>query len=156
MRTLAHSPADIVAQWLVNKGLATAPELWASGTGSDWPAFASAEPRKPDSVITVYDTMGTDAGRVMTSGEDQSEYGIQVRFRSITHPSGWQKANYVRAYLCEAQFASGGDTVVLEGSTYAVKNFANISHVTILGKEVPDEKTNVFTLNAVVNLDQTA
>lgn len=158
MRTLTHSPADVVRWLLVRLALGT-----DYRNASTWPVYAAAEPPAPDNVITVYDTAGTDDGSEMIGGELQGHYGFQVRVRALDHPTGWNKINTIRATLAEGVPASGqvGTLVVIDNPStlptchYRVENIARISEVNVLGMNVANEKTRLFTLNGVVNVDQT-
>lgn len=154
MRTLAHSPADVIRWLLVGLGIGTDPR----NVGA-WPVWAAGEPKVPDNVITVYDTVGTDDGSVMIGprGELQGHYGFLVRVRASSHPVGWAKANAVRANLAETVY---DNTVVVPtlgtvaGATYTVENCANVGHVLVLGADAANEKTFLFTVNAVVTINQ--
>lgn len=152
MRTLTHSPADIVASVLVAKSLGV-----LIGTAGAWPISVSGEHSYPDDLITVFDTTGISHGSVMTGGPDDGElqghYGFQIRVRSAVHKTGWTKADTIRATLAQNAI---NVTVTIESSTYLVENFANIGDVIVLGKQVQDSKTNLFTLNGVVSCRQTA
>lgn len=159
MRTLSHSPADIVRWLLVDLGLGT-----DYRDRSTWPVYCAHESEKPDNVITVYDTAGTDDGSVMVGGELQGHYGFQVRVRATDHPTGWDKINTIRATLAEGVPAAGqvgyevsiDDPASIGTKRYIVQNIANISAVNDLGKNVANEKTDLFTVNGVVNVDQAA
>ena len=156
MRTLAHSPANVIRWLLVDKGLGTSPRLVLS-----WPVWTAGEPKVPDNVITVYDTQGTDEGAVMVGprGELQGHYGFLVRVRAKDQPTGWAKANAIRASLSEDVY---DNTVVvpawqgIAGATYTVENCAGVGHVLSLGVNVENEKTWLFTVNAVATINQVA
>ncbi len=158
MRTLDHSPPDILRWLLVRLGLGTDFRLNAA-----WPVHVAHEPDKPDSVITIYNGSGTDDGSVM-QGELQGHYGFQIRIRAANHPTGWAKANTIRATLAEGVPASGqvGTLVVIDTPSsigtkqYVVQNIAKLGDVIDLGVNVANEKTVLFTLNGVINVDQTA
>ena len=143
---LVHSPADVVRQHLIDAGLGTAP----SASGS-WPVFAIGEPSEPDNCLTVYDTAGSSAGRTMPDGEIQGMYGIQVRIRSATHALGWAKANAIGAHLSEVAYQ---EVVHYGASNYLIHCFSRIGDVIPLGKNVPDTRRFLFTLNCMVNLRQ--
>ncbi len=162
MRTLADSPADVVASLLVDLGVATAASAWAvRGTsGGKWPAFVNGEPPLPDDVLTVYDTAGSDHGSTMFDGELQGHYGFQVRVRSSNPQWGWLKADEVRVSLAQAvndaNHRYGGRSVRVGSNLYAVHNVAGIGPTIVLGKSDGDkERTWLFTVNALLNVDQT-
>lgn len=156
MRTLAHSPADVIRWLLVGLGLGT--DYRNVGL---WPVYAAGEPPKPDNVLTVYDTVGTDDGSVMIGarGELQGHYGFMVRVRAADHPVGWAKANAIRANLAETVYDNTVVVPLLNGvaaGTYVVENCAQVGHVLALGPNVANEKTWLFTVNAVATINQTA
>lgn len=160
---LNHSPAVIVAQLLVDLGLAVAPSYAVgqdgivSYSGQPWPAFSTSEPDFPDEVVTVYDQLGTNSGRFQFSGALQEFYGLQARIRSLDHDGGWIKADSIR----RAWAAAPGQpapfvydrTVTVLGSVYLVSCFSNVKEVMILGKDSPDTKRSLFTVNAQARID---
>lgn len=145
--SLTHSPADVVRQLLIDLGHGTIP----SGGGS-WPVFVSQEPNSPDSVITVYDTTERQDGRTMVDGERQEHEGIQVRIRDPDHAGGYTKAHAIAIAL--DTFASP-TSVTIGSSVYQLWAATRVSGPIALGKETPNSKRNLFTINATVTLRQT-
>jgi len=144
---LDHSPADIVAQLLVDLSLGSDP------TGSSaWPVFVAREPETPDNCITVFGTASKKQGRTMNDGEVQEQHGIQVSVRSGTYPTGFAKARAIAVALDESVRLN---TVSLESATYTVYGVSRTSGPLDLGKE-PTTKRNVFTINATVTLRQSS
>ena len=149
---LWHSPADIVRELLVQLGMGSDPTV---SPGSPWPVYASAEPQSPDNCITVFDTQGTDDGRTM-HGFKPDHFGIQVRVRAADHPTAWQKADaQIRVALCEGVDDSSLPqtvtlTIPLPMTRYTVPNFARIGQCLALGKEAPNSRRSIVTLNATV------
>ena len=149
--TLNDSPAVIVARLLQDLGLAAVPAYAVAQDGSvtysgqPWPSFSTSEPDFPDECVTVYDQQGIDSGRFQYSGKLQSFYGIQVRVRSLTHDSGWSKADAIRKAMAESVYER---TVTLGSNVYVVGNFNNLKQVLSLGKDAPDTKRSLFTVNA--------
>ena len=149
---LAHSPADVVRNLLVDLGLGTTP----SDAGS-WPVYAAQEPNTPDSVITIYDTAGRKNGRTQVDGEVQEHHGIQIRVRDANHQDGYAKARAIAVALDEQVAAQGvvvDDIVGTGQTTYVVWNVSRTTDVLSLGKETPTSKRNLFTINAVAALRQ--
>jgi len=91
--TLAHSPAEIVRQLLVDL------ELGVNPPSAGWQAYSTSEPTSPDNVITVYDTAGRSHGRDSVINDRQEHHGIQVRVRSATFRDGWLKSNIIAQAL---------------------------------------------------------
>src|SRR5690606_37798810 len=87
---LSHSPADILRQLLIDLGLVNAHD-----EVGDWPAFTHFEPTTPDNCITTFDTVGIRHNRLMTPGQTQHHYGLQVRVRAALSPVGFEKINEI-------------------------------------------------------------
>lgn len=135
-----HSAAEIVRAALVGLGLAT-----ESGS---WPARAGLEPDSPDEVITVYDVAGTYRGRTMPDNEPQGHYGVTIRVRALTHTSGHRKCRD----LCAALDALYQRSVVIESVTYVIHSFNRTGEPVHLGKEVPESRRNLFTINGLLTI----
>jgi hypothetical protein len=136
---LQHSPAQITTRVLVDLGVATE-------AGGVWPVYYSSEPDRPDSVITVYDTAGTDEGSIHT-GEAQGHYGIQVRVRGINHAAVWARANLIARAL-QTQYHT---RVTLDDDEYLVQCYARFSGPIPLGRVGGSTRT-AFTLNLLVTI----
>ena len=152
--TLVHSPADVIRTLLIDLGLGTAP----SDEGT-WPIYVGQEPDSPDSVITVYDTAGLLQGRTMPDGEMQEKHGFQVRVRDANHYQGYEKAREIAVALDESVSLDGvsvGDDAGTGKQAYIVYAVSRRGGVLSLGKDVQRTKLNLFTINAVVALRQSA
>ena len=90
---LAHSPAAIVRQLLI--------DLAIGSEAASWPVYATSEPDEPDACLTVYDTAGRLQGRTHPDGEVQGLDGVMIRVRAADAESGWAKANAVAIALDE-------------------------------------------------------
>lgn len=138
--TLVNSPADVLRYVLIEDGLGV---LANSGV---WPIGVGVEADSPDDAITIYDTTGIGQGRTMPDGETQEMHGIQVRIRAARYEPGYTKARSIAVHL---------DTVyqkiiVVKTHTYCVHSIGRISDVISLGKESPQSKRILFTVNALV------
>lgn len=142
---LLHSPADVVRQLLVDLGLG----IDYADDRTDWALFASGEPDLPDNCITVYDTTGLDEGREMVSGERQEHHGLQIRVRSKTQAVGFAKARDISVALDEDVYQ---ETVAVDGDSYLVWAVRRTGDPLFLGKDAPNSKRNLFTINATVSL----
>lgn len=140
---MTHSPADIIRTLLITLGLGVDPD-----SAGQWPIFSDREPTAPDEVITVYNTQGRSDGRVM-EGEVQGPRGIQVRLRSKTPQSGWEKADAIRTALAESIYRN---IVVVGAVRYLVQSVAKIGDVIALGKDSTNSQRNLFTINAVTTI----
>ena len=146
--SLDHSPADVVRQLLIDLGLGTNPD--DSGA---WPIYCSQTPSTPDSAITVYDTEGRQGGRVMTDGERQEHSGIQIAIRDANHVNGFAKSKLLAIALDKTV---SQNSVVISEATYLVHSISRTGDVIVAGKNVPTDKRNLFTINAVVSLRQSS
>lgn len=144
---LEHAPSQIVGRLLAEMGLGATPQ---SNTTVTWPIYINNEPPSPDNTITIYDTPGSDDGRVM-AGELQQHYGFQVRVRSAVHNTGWSKISNIRKEMAENAMAYQHVVTIESPSTrYLVHAITGIGQVIPLGKETPESKRDIFTLNASV------
>ncbi len=146
MATLSHSPADVIQQMLIDRGLGTIPS-----DRSTWPIFSSGEPTTPDNVITVYDTTGRERGRTMVDGKLHVAHGFQVRVRAVDHTTGWTKADATRWTLSQDTYQ---ETVRVSSSLYLVHAVVNIGVVLVLGKDIGNSKRSLFTVNAAAVIRQ--
>jgi len=143
---LAHSPASILRQALINLGLGTLPT-----SQSTWPIYYSHEANSPDDVITLYDTAGRVQGRVHKTGEMQLKHGVQVKVRSAKHKTGYTKA----IAISNALDLSIANTIAnLSSSQYIVYATTRHTDVIPLGKQADDTKRSLFTINLVMSLKQ--
>lgn len=139
--TLLHSPADVIRRLLIDLGLGLDPSPTTAEV--TWPVYATTEPSVPDNCITVYDTTGYDEGRTAPDSERQEHHGFQVRIRSATFATGYVKARAI-ATAMDAQYQ---DVMTLDGSRYLVHCITRIGDVLPIGKETPNSKRDIFTIN---------
>lgn len=148
---LTHSPAHILQTAMVSLGLGTlAPSSGYASTS--WPIYSSTEPDRPDAVITVKNTSGIQQGRSMIDGKLFQSYGVQVRIRHGDEPTGWVKADQIRATLAESVYQLA---VTIDSSNYLIHAIIGIGMVLPIGKEVPSTKRSLFTLNALMKVRAT-
>ena len=158
MKLLTNSPAEIIAYMMVDLGLGINPANYSDiGSLTQWPIFDSSEPDLPDNCITIFDTGGVDDGRAMVGGVLFIHPGIQVRVRSKDHPTGWTKADTVRATLAESAYQ---EVVTIGSVSYLVHALSRFSPVIKLGKELETEqarrvsKRDLFTINCLASIRQ--
>lgn len=145
---LNHSPALIVANYLVDSGLASGP-----GPGGSWPVFVNKEPDVPDECITVYDADGRLEGRTHVDGEMQEHAGIQVRVRVAPHRivEGYQKTKTILRNFDTQVLRT---LVTIGSNTYKIQAITRQSDVIPLGDESPTSRRYVQVANALVSLTQ--
>lgn len=147
---LDHSVADIVAQLLVDLGVAV-----SAGTNSvsQWEAHVNREVDKPDEAITVYDTEGRSDGRVMVTGALQSHPAIQVRVRARDHETAHARAKAIADKFDTVVYHN---TVTLDSTQYCVQSISRTSSFSFAGTDAPTSKRVIFTINAYVTVRQLA
>lgn len=146
---LQDSPAEVIQWLLVACGLASDPAPWATSNGNAWPVFSTNEPGKPDNVVTVKDTAAKIDARLMPDGEMAQHWGFQVRIRSTDHPTGWAKAEAIRIKFNEA--VRNWRITLPNAHVYLVEAIIGASTL-VLGKDAPNTKRSLFTINAMVTL----
>ncbi len=113
--------------------------------------FAHGEPDTPDECITVYDTLGTQDGRSMVSGEQYSHKGIQVRVRSGTSTDGFVKAQAISNSLDQSTYQ---EVLTIGGVRYFIQAVSTKGDPIPLGRETPKSKRFLYTINATVAYHQ--
>lgn len=148
MAALAHSPAMIMRQALIDLGLAFA------GPTVAWSAFVGFMPDEEnthDSVLAINNTGGLLDGKFMGTGEVVVHHGVQIASRSLDSESGWAKMDTIATTL-DAQARL---TVTVSATDYLVHAFSRQSGVLYLGREGDgSRKWALFTSNWAVTLDQ--
>ena len=153
--TLTHSPADILARILVELELGVTPE---ANSLTRWQIFIGNEPDLPDEVITIYDTAGSDEGRVMADGERQEHHGIQARVRSRTHQGGWERIRRIALALDEDIYQYPLEIVGHNYLTHCLSVVGRVNRLQggIGGKAsagvIADSNLYVFTVNALMSV----
>ncbi|KKN23035.1 hypothetical protein LCGC14_0909060 [marine sediment metagenome] len=150
--SLAHSPADILRNLIIDLGDGSTPS-----DDSAWPVYVGQEPNSPDSLITCYDTAGEIQGKTHIDGEVQERYGVQIRVRDASFPNGQKKAREIAVALDVVALNAVvvSDVVGTGDDTYLVYAVTRRSGPLSLGKATPTSKMNLFTINVVVALRQT-
>jgi hypothetical protein len=147
---LPDSPEEVIRQVLIELEVGVFPGIPPAPVGT-WPIYATSEPNLPDNVITCYDTAGQDDGREMITGTLDQHYGIQIRVRSQDHPTGWTKIAAIRQLL-----ATQVDRMIVtlaSNQSYTVFAVVKIKQILSIGKDVPNSKRSLFTLNFLAAID---
>lgn len=148
---LLHSPANVIAQALIDIGLAS--EVSSVGAiGGDWPVTVDTELNLPDDSITVTNTQGELNGRIQITGEQPEHFGFQIKVRASLPTTGWQKANGLAVALDQSL---SHQSVTIDSSIYAVGAVTRKGGVLAIGRELASTKRFLYTINAVVVINQT-
>lgn len=144
--SLSHSTAEVVRALLIGLGQGTD----VTG-GLAWPIYVGNEPDSPDNCITIYNTQGNDLGRVQFTGGKVEHHGIQVRIRGFGERVGFLKSRQITLAL---DTQSRLILVSVLTSNYLVLSVNRTSDVLPIGKQVPSNRLDLFTINALVSLRQ--
>ena len=145
----SESPADILAQWLIDLGLGVDPDV----TDDDWPVYFGHMPDEtgtPDNAIAVYDTGGTDDGRTMVDGARAKHPGFQVRVRGSSYTVGWNKISAIEVTMS----AVLRTPVSRGGKTWLLENVSQTGTIISLGVEGDKLRRDHFTLNGLLTLSE--
>lgn len=139
MSITAHSPADVIAQLLINSGLGTL------GTAEEaWPIFVARMPENLDNVISVFDTTGKKDGRYMRGGTVVERPGVLIGVRAQRYEIGYQKAKAIRDLIDATDHAN----VTIDAVTYTVNSISRTTPIVSLG-ESEERKNQEFSLNLI-------
>ena len=148
---LTHSPADIIAQVLVDLGLV---QPWnESKLPKDqvsWAVSSGKDVDKPDKAVMIKDTQGRDQLRVLW-GQRSEMQGFQVMVRAPKRSEAFLLAQQIAIAL---DTTVTGATPTLDGVQYHVQSVDRSSQVLPLGTERAQSARELFTINAVVTLFQ--
>ncbi len=141
------SPAQIVAAFLREGSLAP----FGSPSDSDptWPVYVGSLPdgnSAPDDAACVYDTTGENTGRLLKTGNPLVRYGVQIRIRCRSYPTGWAKVYEVMEYLTLAH----QEVVTVGGESYEMETFVLEGTPLAMGSEPTNKRRESFTLNGTV------
>jgi hypothetical protein len=146
---LEHSPADVLRRALILVGLAKDPPT------TPWPAYTSAEPGTPDSVLTTYDTADVTAD-LDAFGERETFHGVQIRVRAATFKEGWTKGNAILVALDHETLLRRIDVTMPGGAAYVLEGVSRTSGLIDLGFDGTQTKRRLFTLNGLVTVRRKA
>tara|TARA_R110000824_G_scaffold5196_7_gene24127 strand:+ start:873 stop:1334 length:462 start_codon:yes stop_codon:yes gene_type:complete len=150
---LKHTPSEIVAQLLIDLDLSSDPEETGTGTVSDFPIFIAFFPDTPNNSLCISDTDGVLLSRDMVEGETVDRYGLQIRSRVKTteYTSGYNKLAEMRQVFSEDVL---DNQVELESTQYIIHNLRVTGTILVSGKESPQSKRNLFSLNLLATIHQ--
>lgn len=144
--SLAHSPADIIRHLFIQLGLGT-----LKSNNGLWPISAISELPTPDNTITVYDTSGTLGGRIQKNGIIHEQYGIAVRVRSLDPIEGYRKVDAIKSAMDQS---IKQNVIEIDEYRYLINCVNRKGGILSIGKESPTSSRNLYTLNALANIQQ--
>jgi hypothetical protein len=139
--TLAHTPAHIIRQLLIDLGLG------ADG-GATWPVYYTLFPDAQDNQLGVFNTEGRTQGKAHVIGQTVEKYGIQIRIRGMDETVGLVKAHSIDAALSPITRQS----VTVDATAYLVQALTRTSSILGLGRESPSSARRMFSINYLVSL----
>jgi len=152
MKGQQHPPAQIIAQLLRDiEG-----DLLVDTVDTKIPVFITDMPDSPDNLVTVYDTVGTRDGRVLT-GESIEHPGWQIRLRHTSYEKAYRQMGRIVDLLDLVhndviEFLrpiAGTNTSVLV--RYEVQNMSRTSDILPLNTTVADRKNRTeLTINGII------
>ena len=125
---MTHSPAHILKTYLQAQGFGTDPP--SEGV---WPTYVSSLPSTdgdPDDALALYDTAGVLDGRIMRTGESVIHHGLQLRVRSRSYATAYQKIQEITADLDAVSRA----LVTIGSNSYIVQSITRTTGVISLGE----------------------
>ena len=143
-----HSPAYIIAQFLIEEGIFIDPS-----ESGNWPLYVGLLPDGSDvdhDVAACLDTESIKDGRIFEDGENIFHEGFQIIIRAEEYNTGYQKAKEVTSIL-EVIFR---DEIVISGTTYRIDNVTQTTGVVVLGQEEGSKRRELFSVNFLVTLKE--
>ena len=145
---LDHSPADVLRYMMIDMGMGVLPSA-----GGTWPIYEGVTPGTPDALISTHNTTDIHQGREMVFGEVQGRHGVQILVRAATDVITFAKTNDIVIAFDEQTY---DEPVIIGSSTYVIHSISRSSGPIHLGKEVPDTKRDLYTLNVTISVRQTS
>jgi hypothetical protein len=136
-------PADIVAAYLIQQGLAVAPTNPPTNPPTDWQVTSSKMPDAGDNALAVRDLTPIKDGRVMNTGETVYHYSIQVKIRGVDYVTGHARAVVIANDFDGLKQAT--PQIVYNGRTYKLGPATVTVPLTHWGEET--RKRELFGLN---------
>jgi hypothetical protein len=149
--SLQDSPADVIAQILINMGLVADPDS-SSSSNPDWLISVDQELAVPDDVIEIHNTAGIQSGRVQITGQMSELYGIQFMVRAVDSRIAFAMMNQLAVIVDQQIYRV---TVPMNsGKSYFLDSITRTGTPIALGKEAPLTKRYIYTLNAITSVIQ--
>jgi len=144
-----HSPAEIIAQYLISKGKVIQP-----GESGTWPIYVGYLPDAPESrvdpdVVASMDSESLKDGRVM-GGDPLFHRGVQILLRGKDYNEGYVKAEDLANTLASARRSR----VRIGDDAYRIDNVTQTTDVVRLGLEEGTKRRWTFSVNFLATLQE--
>jgi hypothetical protein len=147
-----HSPAYIIAQYLIGQSLLSDP----TGSGS-WPVYVGTLPdgnQAQDDAAGCMDTSPVKDGRIMSNGETIFHPGVQILLRALAYNTGYAKCEA----LMTALEAVSGAQETINSKTYQIDNVSPSTGIVVLGQEAQEvnssKRRELYSMNFIVTLKE--
>ncbi len=142
---LSESCARIVAQFLVDEGVGGF-RTNVTRTEPDWLIAVGVNPDEPADMIAVTDgPVWKDDGRLLATGEHIVHPGVQIRARSESRDTAYQKLTVVKELLQSVS----REQVMIGEKEFRLDNVSPVSHVMYIGND-PGTDRPTFVFNTYV------
>jgi hypothetical protein len=142
-----HSPAYIIAQYLIGEGLLVGPT-----DSGDWPVRVGSLPDGkliPDNAVACIDTAPEKDGRLMI-GENIFHYGVQILLRAKKYNIGYAKASAIASNL---ELVARVQEII-GAKTYRIDNVSATTGIVAIGQEEGTKRRELFSLNFLITLKE--
>jgi Bacteriophage minor capsid protein len=150
-----HSPADILTQLLIDRGLVT------TTSPQRWQGFVDYMPDDEtihDDIVAVFNTSGIKDGRLMQSGKSIEHPGWQIRVRSLSPTAGLVYLKLIGdhldvVYLETVTLDVAVDDISVKRVRYRIESVQKTGTVLALGVDNKDRKRRrSCTLNGMMTV----
>jgi len=142
-----HSPAEIVAQFLISKGAVVAPD-----DSGYWPVYVGILPDAAgvrDEIVSSMDTEGVKDGRPM-GGDPLFHKGVQLMLRAQEYNSGYIKGSALAATMATARRSR----VRIGDDAYRIDSVTQTTDVVAIGQEEGTKRRWLFSVNFLATLQE--
>lgn len=138
--------------WIVKELLTTQLNL---DTNPTFPVYMGTRPDTPDDCITVVETVGTNQGRYLQSGGHIERNSASIMVRANAYEKGDDKARLIVRNLTEPAYGLVLPLNMASNTAgfYLIQNVSKVSGPIPLGKETPDSKRYLWSINILLTID---
>lgn len=137
-----NSPADIIAKYLIDVGVVTAPTA-----DTDNPIFVGQLASDPNTAIGTFDGKSKTDGRLM-AGTTIFHPAVQIITRAKNYRVAWDLANTIKTKIEEIKDVD----VSLEGNDYIIRSAQFTTDILPLGTETDKNRRQLMSINFKITL----